>query len=354
MRRRHLYPGFLAIAPALAWSLNCPELPKQTNKDWNAEIEAAVGRLGPAKAAEVGIRANAVTRDLMGKLPNADIVYLEQMMYATYCSALKGASLTEEEKSNRLLKANAGVRDAILDVNRARPRGTAPAPRPVKPPALAPTPASSSRSSAAVPAASPINASRDLGHQDSVRNPGASTSTSMTAVLQNGQWIVRDGALAPASATQLANAPALAESPGASAPMEPWLDSAVSLRGVYHESFSYASKKPWRTHQWQGEVTWRELFKVMSPYLVGSPRQDQLAAKVARRIIAPGQPLEGDFQSAEFGEADWQLLFFQFRSRGLIGIRTVDYTDGTKGVFVSETDKGIKLMTQIFGVGSSR
>lgn len=324
-----LFAVLLAITPASVWSLNCPDMPSQTNKDWSAEVEAAVGRLGPVKAAEMGVRAKAVTRDLLGKLPNADVVYLEQMMYATFCSALKGSNLSEEEKANRLLKASSGVRDAI----RARTPGFGP---PSHAPAAS-KPTSRPRVTAEVPVSRFATKAPEVG--------------TTAAVYQNGQWvIVRDGAVVPAQATVHPSAALPTDASNSAVPVEQWLDSTIVLRGKFSEYFGYGSKRPTIVHQWQGEVSWREIFRVMSPYLVESLRQDELAKKVARRIIVPSQPLEGSCEWQELNEADWERIFVQFRSQGLISIRKVDFNDGSKRAFVDETDKGNKLMNQIIVV----
>jgi uncharacterized protein len=48
-----------------------------------------------------------VTTDLLRRLPGADRVYLEQMMYATYCSSIRdNAALTEAERNTRMQAYN--------------------------------------------------------------------------------------------------------------------------------------------------------------------------------------------------------------------------------------------------------
>jgi len=50
----------------------------------------------------------------MGKLPQADKVYLEQMMYASYCSALRDdKTISESEKANRIRTYNIEVRRTL-------------------------------------------------------------------------------------------------------------------------------------------------------------------------------------------------------------------------------------------------
>ena len=75
----------ILFMPFQSSAIDCPKIPEQTNKEWDVEVKAAVGKIGPVKGAELETRTKKATLDLMGKLPQADKVYLEQMMYATYC-----------------------------------------------------------------------------------------------------------------------------------------------------------------------------------------------------------------------------------------------------------------------------
>jgi hypothetical protein len=95
------------LMPAVASGLECPSMPQQTQKDLEVEVRAAVGKIGPARGAELETKTKAVTRDLMGKLPQADKVYLQQMMFAAYCSALRDdKSISETEKGKRIKAYN--------------------------------------------------------------------------------------------------------------------------------------------------------------------------------------------------------------------------------------------------------
>lgn len=93
------------------FAIECPTQPQQSQKDWATEVNLAVARIGPAKGGELKVKAKKVTQDLLGKLPKADRVYLEQMMYATYCSALRDdKTLSETEKGKRINAYNNEIR----------------------------------------------------------------------------------------------------------------------------------------------------------------------------------------------------------------------------------------------------
>jgi uncharacterized protein len=101
--RSALLLGALAVASP-SWSLDCPEPPRQAQKDWDVQVRAEVGRVGPVRGAELQTRVKSVTNDLLAKLPGADRLYLEQMMFAAYCSALReDRSLSESDKARQVL-----------------------------------------------------------------------------------------------------------------------------------------------------------------------------------------------------------------------------------------------------------
>jgi hypothetical protein len=85
---------FAFLNCVLAWTsanaeISCPGQPQQASKDSAVAVEAAVGRLGPFKAADVKTNVNTTTADLIVKLPRADQVYLRQMLFAAFCTAIK-------------------------------------------------------------------------------------------------------------------------------------------------------------------------------------------------------------------------------------------------------------------------
>ncbi|MEO5863579.1 MAG: hypothetical protein ABIQ79_00875 [Nitrospiraceae bacterium] len=60
----------------VALALDCPKVPEQTIKDLEVEVNAAVAKIGPVSGGELKTKAKNATQDILGKLPNADKVYL--------------------------------------------------------------------------------------------------------------------------------------------------------------------------------------------------------------------------------------------------------------------------------------
>jgi ankyrin repeat protein len=103
LKPSHLSWAALLLAPAAALALDCPQMPRQAQQDWVSEVNIAVGKIGAVAGPELTARTQQATSDLLGKLPRADKVYLEQMMFASYCSTLRdNASLAEAERERRV------------------------------------------------------------------------------------------------------------------------------------------------------------------------------------------------------------------------------------------------------------
>ncbi len=92
------------LAPAPTRAMDCPQPPVQANKDWDIQVRTEVGKIGPVRGAELQTRVKSATHDLLAKLPGADKLYLEQMMFSAYCSALRDdKAMPESVKAQQIL-----------------------------------------------------------------------------------------------------------------------------------------------------------------------------------------------------------------------------------------------------------
>jgi hypothetical protein len=109
--------GVIALGigfPRVALALLCPEQPKQISKDFEGEVNAEVAKIGPVSGGGLKLKTKQITTDLLEKAQGKDRIYLEQMMYASYCSSLKdNTALSKEEISRNILAYNAVVRGTI-------------------------------------------------------------------------------------------------------------------------------------------------------------------------------------------------------------------------------------------------
>jgi hypothetical protein len=104
MKHPLAFAALLSVALRAA-ALECPEPPKQTQKDWDTQVRAEVGRIGPVRGAELQTRVQSVTHDLLTRLPGADKLYLEQMMFSAYCTALRDdRQIAEGDKARQIME----------------------------------------------------------------------------------------------------------------------------------------------------------------------------------------------------------------------------------------------------------
>lgn len=105
---------FLIFTSSSALALECPSAPTNASEDTKVNVKAAVGKLGPVKAAELATEVARTTHDLLAKLPNADRVYLEKMMFSAYCTLLRdNKSMSDEEKGKLLRQYKDDVQKTI-------------------------------------------------------------------------------------------------------------------------------------------------------------------------------------------------------------------------------------------------
>jgi uncharacterized protein len=110
--------AILLAAPLNATALDCPAMPQQSQRDIDVAVGVAIGRLGQASGPQLQTETRTVTNDLLRRLPRADRVYLEQMMYATYCSSLRdNAALSETERNTRIQMYNRELRATLNPAN---------------------------------------------------------------------------------------------------------------------------------------------------------------------------------------------------------------------------------------------
>jgi hypothetical protein len=87
-----------------SYALECIKAPEQVKKDWEVEVNAAVARIGVLKGPELKTKTKNAIKDLLGKLPDAGKIYLEQMMFSAYCTALRDDKTVKESEKAKLLK----------------------------------------------------------------------------------------------------------------------------------------------------------------------------------------------------------------------------------------------------------
>jgi hypothetical protein len=133
-----------AFSVAPAGAIECVK-PDNSDRDLEIQVDAAIGQIGRVKAGALQTQVKNATRQILTKVPNADRVMLEHLMYFTYCTTLRDdMKLSEADRRKALADYNAAVRNALRPP--AVPKGGA------NPPAA---PRSSSAPRSATPTAQP-------------------------------------------------------------------------------------------------------------------------------------------------------------------------------------------------------
>lgn len=102
--------GYQGIGLALV----CEKAPEQTSQDWEAEVNAAVARIGPVSGGAATTKLKMENKDLLGKLPDAGKIYMELKMLAIYCSSLRdNTAISESTRTYKLEKYFMDIRAAI-------------------------------------------------------------------------------------------------------------------------------------------------------------------------------------------------------------------------------------------------
>jgi hypothetical protein len=92
----------LAATCFAAPRIECPSTPTEVNRDVKNNFEASVGRILGLKAAELRNETSVVARQLLSRVPNADRVYVAQMMTSVFCQQLSVSTISHTEKLNRI------------------------------------------------------------------------------------------------------------------------------------------------------------------------------------------------------------------------------------------------------------
>jgi hypothetical protein len=117
--RRLLASGFVSLLMPPSFALECVPAPESAGRKLKLEISAALGRLGPLRAADGSVKVEKTANELVSKLNNPDLAIAEGVMFAAYCSALRDdRTISELEKSKYIADYAVAVREAITDKRR--------------------------------------------------------------------------------------------------------------------------------------------------------------------------------------------------------------------------------------------
>jgi len=111
------------------------------------------------------------------------------------------------------------------------------------------------------------------------------------------------------------------------------IDDSIKIGGRYYSS-------PHKTYYtWSVDITWKEIFSLISPFLLNIPSESYVKNIMAREISKENSP--------SINDQDFQTIKIQLLSLKLIDVQYSKTVQGGMGWFWSLTPKGNKLMVEL-------
>ncbi len=127
------------------------------------------------------------------------------------------------------------------------------------------------------------------------------------------------------------------------------IDNLAELNEVFNIIGEYTSAS--YTQKWDLRLSWRELFGMISPYLLQSLHVDSVNYTIAqdalKKLGKSGYSLKVDMQN-------FNTITIQLKALGLINVKSLNTNKGGLGLFWSLTKKGEELMMKTRAVTSSK
>lgn len=286
-----------ALIPAAAAALDCPPPLQPSKSEWEAEVAAAVARIGPVKGAELAVKAKSATLSLLDRLPEANKVYLEQMMYSAYCSAIRADRSTSElEKAAIIRTYNREVRATIQQQDVSANPSVGAAPR------------------------TPVT--RPSGGKPAQGTSPAKKST-------------------PVDSPNPPSAPQSGLQPQTRIKWELTLPLAMTSSG---------STSDWRgraTQDWKVSVSLGELYELVFPFLAAWPENAAFRSSIGGVIgekYAQSHGHISDGTNHTLKESSFNALAIELRANDLAKAEYLRTTTGSSALFWSEPSSGRKLL----------
>lgn len=126
-------------------------------------------------------------------------------------------------------------------------------------------------------------------------------------------------------------------------PVEP-ISNLADIDSLYTVNWTNRSGSPPTTKKHVSEISWREMFKIISPYLEEYFNEDSVKSKLA---VALKDRAGRSGYSATINDQDFKTIGLQFRAYGLIQTNYLKTIKGNMATFWKLTDKGEQLMLEL-------
>lgn len=118
-------------------------------------------------------------------------------------------------------------------------------------------------------------------------------------------------------------------------------DSEFTIHGNYKVSRS-RGYEPYK-HTWESKISWREIFSLISPYIVEHPNDGLVKIKL-EGSLKEREGLNG--YSHDINDQEFKTITIQLKAYGLVSTRYSKSTKGNMALFWSLTEKGEQSMIE--------
>ena len=125
------------------------------------------------------------------------------------------------------------------------------------------------------------------------------------------------------------------------------MEDSIKVSGTHTRWDNYQKRDVKRN--WEKDITWNQIFSVISPYLMEHPSDDN-AKKIMSQAIYETTEDASSKGISRMNDQDFQTIKIQLKSLGLIDIKYTKTTQGGMGLFWYLSEKGEKLMLKLRSV----
>jgi hypothetical protein len=127
------------------------------------------------------------------------------------------------------------------------------------------------------------------------------------------------------------------------------IDEQVKVFGTYSE-FNPSARKTYY-HKWELEITWRELFALIAPYLLEKLHDDTVKSKLESALFER-RNLGGS--SPHLNDQIFQTIKIQLQALKLVNVQSLKSKAGTMNLYWSLTESGNSLMVSLRTIKSKK
>lgn len=134
------------------------------------------------------------------------------------------------------------------------------------------------------------------------------------------------------------------------------VEGLAALGETFNVRLSYSEPR-YGKRNWTCSQTWREIFAIISPYLMQTPTNDYISNVFRLAVKAKGKTLgilNDDASGTALDDQDFRTIMLQLKALGLVNISHLPTTTGGKALFWSLTPQGERLMMELRTVRSKQ